>query len=631
MRVLVVDQDSASNEAIARSLRDLYTVDAVTNKGDCLDLLRSNTFEVIVATERLEDGSGLELLGTVAKKWPSVLRLFAADRQRLHLLKGRLGPFELFQTLTYPIDPDRLIATLNLADAAQEAQADTSNIQHVVLSAEPPPEAPEEIEPAPQPRTAASMGHSPAAQRTTRSAVRGGPSHRTRSMPGQRSRGNGAAAPPASRTVAAASPEGSRPLRHGRTRAATHRAPPVRFPPLERSPPLEPPQGSSTGRSGTSQTDSFAEAAALARAARSNFESSADELDTKRLALMIGGGAAVVLAVVVLGFKLFGSKTEAPRPTAPPVVQAPQYPQEVVDLVAQTESALKADDFKGALTDVDKLRQIAPSHPRLAFFDGLLAQRRDPSKGSGPAAASGRGTSKRGGQSSRPSGSNAAPDGKTSVTAATAGSTSARTVTAPKLTSPPPSSASATAGESSASNTPGLPPETPPGLTRPSTTSAANALAPKSAPATAAAQTPASVSAAESAPPMVSTRSVPSEPSAHNAPPAPTHVASTSTTRRASSGEPPPVVREAKLIRRVAPEYPSAAKRDGIEGSVDLEVTISSRGDVEDVSVVNATPPEMFEKSAVTAVRKWKYDPRFVDGLPSEAHIKVHLDFGPGK
>ena len=630
MRVLVVDQDSASNEAIARSLRDLYTVDAVTNKGDCLDLLRSNTFEVIVATERLEDGSGLELLGQIAKRWPSVLRIFAADRQRLKLLKGRLGPFELFQTLTYPIDPDRLIATLNLADAAQDANADTSNIQHVVLSGEPPPEAPEEIEPAPQPRTAASMGHSPAAQRTTRSAVRGGPSHRTRSMPGQRSRGNGAAAPPASRTVAAASPEGSRPLRHGRTRAATHRAPPVRFPPLERSPPLEPPQGSSTGRSGTSQTDSFAEAAALARAARSNFESSADELDTKRLALMIGGGAAVVLAVVVLGFKLFGSKTEAPRPTAPPVVQAPQYPQEVVDLVAQTESALKADDFKGALTDVDKLRQIAPSHPRLAFFDGLLAQRSDPSKGSGPAA-SGRGTSKRGGQSSRPSGSNAAPDGKTSVTAATAGSTSARTVTAPKLTSPPPSSASATAGESSASNTPGLPPETPPGLTRPSTTSAANALAPKSAPATAAAQTPASVSAAESAPPMVSTRSVPSEPSAHNAPPAPTHVASTSTTRRASSGEPPPVVREAKLIRRVAPEYPSAAKRDGIEGSVDLEVTISSRGDVEDVSVVNATPPEMFEKSAVTAVRKWKYDPRFVDGLPSEAHIKVHLDFGPGK
>src|SRR5258707_4987307 len=247
MRVLVVDQDSASNEAIARSLRDLYTVDAVTNKGDCLDLLRSNAFEVIVATERLEDGSGLELLGQVARKWPSVLRIFAADRQRLQLLKGRLGPFELFQTLTYPVDPDRLIATLNLAGAAQEANADTSNIQHVGLSGESPPEAPEETEqaaepgesgefPAPQPvPRAASMEHSQAAPRVTRSAGRGGASHRVRSAPGQRPRGNGAAGPPTTRVAAGPSvarsaapspsltPEVGRPLRHGRSRAATNK------------------------------------------------------------------------------------------------------------------------------------------------------------------------------------------------------------------------------------------------------------------------------------------------------------------------------------------------------------------------------------------------------------------------
>src|SRR5712671_6401339 len=140
MRVLVVDQDSASNLAITRSLRDLYSVDCVTNKGDCLDLLRSNIFEVIVAT------AGLELLGQISKKWPAVLRIFAADRQRLQLLRGRLGPFELFQTLTYPIDPERLIATLNLAGAAQDANADTSNIQHVVLSGDSLPEAPEETE-----------------------------------------------------------------------------------------------------------------------------------------------------------------------------------------------------------------------------------------------------------------------------------------------------------------------------------------------------------------------------------------------------------------------------------------------------------------------------------------------------
>jgi protein TonB len=91
------------------------------------------------------------------------------------------------------------------------------------------------------------------------------------------------------------------------------------------------------------------------------------------------------------------------------------------------------------------------------------------------------------------------------------------------------------------------------------------------------------------------------------------------------------VVREAKLIHRVNPDYPSAAKRDGIEGSVDLEVTVSPHGVVQDVSVVRATPPDMFEKSALAAVRKWKYDPRYVDGLPTEARLNVHVEFGPNK
>jgi protein TonB len=81
----------------------------------------------------------------------------------------------------------------------------------------------------------------------------------------------------------------------------------------------------------------------------------------------------------------------------------------------------------------------------------------------------------------------------------------------------------------------------------------------------------------------------------------------------------------------VNPDYPSAAKKDGIAGSVDLEVTVSAQGAVQDVSVIQATPPDMFEKSALAAVRKWKYDPRFVDGLPSQAHLKVHLDFLPNR
>jgi TonB family protein len=401
---------------------------------------------------------------------------------------------------------------------------------------------------------------------------------------------------------------------------------------LERLPPLEPPQESSTNRSSASQAGSLAEAAAIARAARSNFESPPEDFDAKRIAVMVGGGAAVVLAVVVLGFKLFGSKNDAPHPAAAPVAHAPQYPQEVTDLIAQTESALKTDDLKGARADVDKLRQVAPSHPRLAFFEGLLAEHSGTFKGGSSSSAAGRTTTKHNGQPSRPSGSNAGTQDKANVVTGTAGSSSAATratsITDSKSTTTSPS-------DSSPQNISGLAPETPPGMTRSPTASAApqsphEADVPASAGPTTTATTagpPVAVSSGRTSSAMPAS----SEPSVVPAPPPAAHTASTSATRRPSSGEPPPVIQEPKVIRRVVPDYPSAAKRDGIAGSVDLEVTVSSRGIVEDVTVIRATPPDMFEKSAVAAVRKWKYDPRFVDGLPSEAHVKVHLDFGPGK
>ncbi len=135
----------------------------------------------------------------------------------------------------------------------------------------------------------------------------------------------------------------------------------------------------------------------MARAARANYESTSEEFDTRRLAMMIGGGLAVVLIIVFLGVKIFGSKSEAPRPVAA-VTHAPEYPQEVTDLIAQTEEAFKTDDFKTARADVDELRQISPSHPRLGFFEGLLIARADDPKGGAANASASRGASRKNGK-----------------------------------------------------------------------------------------------------------------------------------------------------------------------------------------------------------------------------------------
>ena len=100
-------------ETVARS----FDVDVATSKATCVDLMRANQFDVLVASERLSDGSGLELLSHVASRWPDTLRVLVIEPQRLKLLRGKLGPFRLHATMRYPIDEDELEAVLERLQA----------------------------------------------------------------------------------------------------------------------------------------------------------------------------------------------------------------------------------------------------------------------------------------------------------------------------------------------------------------------------------------------------------------------------------------------------------------------------------------------------------------------------------
>jgi len=65
---------------------------------------------------------------------------------------------------------------------------------------------------------------------------------------------------------------------------------------------------------------------------------------------------------------------------------------------------------------------------------------------------------------------------------------------------------------------------------------------------------------------------------------------------------------------RVQPVYPRRALEQGVEGWVILEFTVSEMGDVENAVVVDANPKGWFDRSALAAIKKYKYKPTVVDG-----------------
>jgi len=79
------------------------------------------------------------------------------------------------------------------------------------------------------------------------------------------------------------------------------------------------------------------------------------------------------------------------------------------------------------------------------------------------------------------------------------------------------------------------------------------------------------------------------------------------------------------LIHRVEPQYPEAAKAQGIQGTVVLDVQVLGDGQVGNVQVVSGDP--VLADAAVQAVRQWKYQSHSIDGRPAESQDRVTIRF----
>lgn len=58
-----------------------------------------------------------------------------------------------------------------------------------------------------------------------------------------------------------------------------------------------------------------------------------------------------------------------------------------------------------------------------------------------------------------------------------------------------------------------------------------------------------------------------------------------------------------------APRYPPEALRAGQSGEVQVEFTVNPDGSVANARVVRANPPRVFDREAVAAVRRWRFEP----------------------
>jgi protein TonB len=106
------------------------------------------------------------------------------------------------------------------------------------------------------------------------------------------------------------------------------------------------------------------------------------------------------------------------------------------------------------------------------------------------------------------------------------------------------------------------------------------------------------------------------------------------TTEPASTARPPQ--RTAKISREPrplasnsVPEYPPAALRSGVGGTVVVRAKIDANGKPAEVSIAKRSGNRDLDRAALRAVQKWRFQPALRNGKATASVVRIPVDFKP--
>jgi len=88
-------------------------------------------------------------------------------------------------------------------------------------------------------------------------------------------------------------------------------------------------------------------------------------------------------------------------------------------------------------------------------------------------------------------------------------------------------------------------------------------------------------------------------------------------------------VRPPKPIIQVKPEYPTLARQARIQGQVQIDAVLDEQGNVVEMHVVSG-PPLLYQ-AALDALKKWKYEPTYLNDQPIAVQMIVTITFVLGQ
>ncbi|MDC5705217.1 energy transducer TonB [Vibrio europaeus] len=94
-----------------------------------------------------------------------------------------------------------------------------------------------------------------------------------------------------------------------------------------------------------------------------------------------------------------------------------------------------------------------------------------------------------------------------------------------------------------------------------------------------------------------------------------------------ASSQPVMVTKPSFLTRPSAPRYPRLARKRGVEGIALYEIWLDKDGKQVKQVLISSSGTDMLDKSALAAIKKWRFSPHSVDGQKMAHRVQIPVRF----
>ncbi|MEO0168532.1 MAG: energy transducer TonB [candidate division WOR-3 bacterium] len=83
---------------------------------------------------------------------------------------------------------------------------------------------------------------------------------------------------------------------------------------------------------------------------------------------------------------------------------------------------------------------------------------------------------------------------------------------------------------------------------------------------------------------------------------------------------------QGKVVRKVKPEYPLRARREGWQGVVVVEVVLSSNGTIKNLELVKSSGYDILDRAAISAIQGWQFSSNVPEGCSGKITMRFVLE-----